>query len=71
MAAREFRDNPSRLLDLMVTNAAGLSVPLSSLAVIEMVVAPRASVRFEQKNAFRIFGALIPGRTKEEGLEFL
>ena len=71
MAAEDFRDNPSKLLDLMVTNAAGLSVPLSSLAVIERVAAPRSLGRFEQKNAFRIFGALIPGRTKEEGLEFL
>ena len=42
MAAENFRDNPSRLLDLMVTNAAGLSVPLSSLAVIERVAAPRS-----------------------------
>jgi len=35
------------------------------------VTAPRALTRFQQKNAFKVFGGVIPGTTKEQGLSFI
>ena len=44
-------------------------MPLAALARLDETVAPRVLAKFQQKNAFRIRGGLIPGRTKEEGLQ--
>ncbi|MGD8416630.1 MAG: efflux RND transporter permease subunit, partial [Pseudomonadales bacterium] len=37
----------------------------------DQTVAPRELSRFEQKNAFRIRAGMLPGRTKEQGLEVM
>ena len=59
------------LLDLKIKAPGGQLVPVSTFTHIESTVAPRALNRFQQRNAFRVFGGVKPGVTKEEGLRVL
>jgi multidrug efflux pump len=59
------------LLDLKVRTPAGDLVPVSSFVTIEPDTAPRTLNRFQQRNAVRVFGGVLPGVTKEEGLRVL
>ena len=68
MVERSGRPDADALLDLKLRTPDGALVPLSAVAQLEETVAPRVLARFQQKNAFRIRGGLIPGRTKEQGL---
>ena len=68
MVERAGRSDADALLDLKLRTPDGALVPLSAVARLEETVAPRVLTRFQQKNAFRIRGGLIPGRTKEQGL---
>ncbi len=68
MVERTGRPDADALLDLKLRTRDGDLVPLSAVARLEETVAPRVLTRFQQKNAFRIRGGLIPGRTKEQGL---
>ena len=65
------RANPHRLLDLKMRTPAGDLVPLWALAELEQSVAPRVLGKFQQNNAFRVFGGLVPGVTKDQGLRVL
>jgi len=65
------RVNPAALLDLKIRTPAGDLVPLSSIARMEEVVAPRNLGKFEQNNAFRIVGGAMPGMTKGQALSAL
>ncbi|MEM1432753.1 MAG: efflux RND transporter permease subunit [Pseudomonadota bacterium] len=68
MVERGGREDPTALLDTKLRTPDGALVPLSSIARLEETVAPRVLSRFQQKNAFRIRGGMIPGTTKEQGL---
>ncbi|MEM9880014.1 MAG: efflux RND transporter permease subunit, partial [Pseudomonadota bacterium] len=46
-------------------------VPLSAIARIADETTPRTRGRFQQLNAFRVYGGLVPGVTKETGLATL
>lgn len=63
--------NPSDILNVQIRTPSGALIPLRSIASIESETAPRALTKFAQKNAFRIFGEVIPGTTKEQGLAAL
>ncbi|MFT5573701.1 MAG: multidrug efflux pump [Cryomorphaceae bacterium] len=63
--------NPDAVMDLKIRTPAGELIPLRSFAQLEIETAPRALSKFQQKNAFRIFGEVIPGTTKEQGLAAL
>jgi multidrug efflux pump len=63
------RSDPTALLDLQLRTPAGDLVPLRAIARLDQSVAPRQLAKFQQKNSFRIRGGIIPGRTKEEGLQ--
>ncbi|NOX50071.1 MAG: efflux RND transporter permease subunit [Gammaproteobacteria bacterium] len=65
------RLNPTALLNLKIRTPAGDLVPLSTLASLRDTVAPRVLGKFEQNNAFRITGGVIPGTTKEQALSVL
>ncbi|MCH1491352.1 MAG: efflux RND transporter permease subunit [Luminiphilus sp.] len=69
--ARAERDSPDAVLDLPIRTASGDLIPLGAVASLERITAPRALTRFQQKNAFKIFGGVIPGTTKEQGLAFI
>jgi multidrug efflux pump len=59
------------LLDLKIKTPSGQLVPVSTFTRIEATTAPRALTRFQQRNSVRVFGAVKPGVTKEEGLRVL
>ena len=59
------------LLDLKVSGANGQLIPVSTFASIETAATPRSLNRFQQRNAFKVFGAIYPGITKEQGLAAL
>jgi multidrug efflux pump len=65
------RPNPESILSLKIRTPAGDLVPLGALAALEQTVAPRVLGKFQQKNAFKIYGGLLPGMTKEQGLSAL
>ena len=71
MAPLQDRANPHALLDLQLRTPAGELVPLSAIATLEREVGPRVLGKFQQKNAFRILGGVLPGTTKEQGLAAL
>jgi multidrug efflux pump len=59
------------LLDLKVKTPTGHLVPVSSFTTIQTSTAPRSLNRFQQRNAVKVFGAVVPGVTKADGLTFL
>lgn len=65
------RVNPDAILNLQIRTPSGVLVSVRSIAKLETEVAPRVLVKFQQKNAFRIYGEVIPGTTKEQGLNVL
>jgi len=65
------RPDPDALLQLKLRTPSGDLVPLSAIARLEYKAAPRALAKFDQKNSFRILAAIIPGMTKEQGLQAL
>ena len=65
------RPDPQALLDQKLRTPAGDLVPLAALAALEQQAAPRVLGRFQRKNSFRVYGGLIPGTTKEQGLAAL
>ena len=71
MVDEDQRVNPDAILDLQIRTPSGALVAIRSIAKLETEVAPRVLVKFQQKNAFRIYGEVIPGTTKEQGLSAL
>ncbi len=71
MFAEDQRANPEQLLEVNVRSPDGVLVSLSAIATLEYAAAPRFLTRFEQKNAFKVFAAVIPGTTKDRGLQAL
>lgn len=65
------RADPSALLNLKVRTPQGDLIPVGSFATISSEVAPRARTRFGQSNSFRVYGATMPGSTKEQSLSAL
>ncbi len=65
------RATPETLLDLQIKTPAGELVPISSFVRIESRNSPRSLNTFQQRNAVRIFGAVVPGTTKEAALSVL
>jgi multidrug efflux pump len=59
------------LLDLKIKTPDGRLVPVSTFTRIETVTGPRTLNRFAQRNSARIFGAVAPGVTKDQGLRVL
>ncbi|HEY5645045.1 MAG TPA: efflux RND transporter permease subunit [Pseudomonadales bacterium] len=71
MVERQGRPDPAALLDMKLRTPEGDLIPLSAVARLDEAVAPRELSRFEQKNAFRVRGGMLPGRTKEQGLQVM
>lgn len=63
--------NPDAILDLQIRTPNGTLIPFRAIASMQTETAPRALSKFQQKNAFRVFGEVIPGTTKEQGLAAL
>jgi multidrug efflux pump len=71
MAKEQSRDNPQALMDLQLRTPKGDLIPVSTIASLEYTTAPRVLGKFQQKNSFRIYGGVLPGTTKEQGLAAL
>ena len=65
------RDSPSALLDIPVKIPNGELVPFGSLVTLTRTTEPRALTRFQQKDGFKIYGAILPGTTKDQGLSMI
>ena len=68
MIVEDGRPNPGALMNLKIRTPDGDLLPLSALATLEESVAPRLLGKFQQNNAFRIIGGLLPGITPDQGL---
>ncbi len=68
MVERQGRPDPDALLQLKIRTPDGDLVPLGAIATLDSKVAPRVLSKFQQNNSFRVYGGMIPGRTKEQGL---
>ncbi len=66
--AEEDRQNTNALMDLKIRGPSGELIPVSTFASIEPMVAPRSLQRFQQQSCLRVFGNVVPGVTKEQGL---
>jgi multidrug efflux pump len=71
MIDEQQRVNPDAILNLQIRTPSGSLVAVRSIAKLDTQVSPRVLVKFQQKNAFRIYGEVIPGTTKEQGLRAL
>ncbi|MCC7337008.1 MAG: efflux RND transporter permease subunit [Pirellulaceae bacterium] len=69
--AEEERQSLSALTDLKIRSPAGDLIPVANFATIEPVTAPRTLTRFQQQSSFRVFAGVVPGVTKEAGLNQL
>ena len=65
------RDSPQALLDIPVRVPNGELVPFGSLVSLQRSTEPRALTRFQQKDGFKIYGAILPGTTKDQGLSLI
>ncbi|MEE4299849.1 MAG: efflux RND transporter permease subunit [Pseudomonadales bacterium] len=65
------RPDPGAVLDLKLRTPAGDLVPVSAVATLEREVGPRVLSKFQQNNAFRVTGAVVPGVTKGQALTAL
>ena len=65
------RPDPGAVLDLKLRTPAGDLVPVSAVATLEREVGPRVLAKFQQNNAFRVTGAVVPGVTKGQALSAL
>ena len=71
MLEDEQRDSPSALLDIPIKIPNGELVPFGSLVTLTRTTEPRALTRFQQKDGFKIYGAILPGTTKDQGLSMI
>ena len=71
MLEDEQRDSPSALLDIPIKTPNGERVPFGSLVTLTRTTEPRALTRFQQKDGFKIYGAILPGTTKDQGLSMI
>lgn len=71
MLREQDRPDPGSLLDLEILTPAGNLIPLSAIAQLDQTAAPRMLGKFQQNNAFRVYGGVVPGFTKEQALAAL
>ncbi|MBT8139188.1 MAG: efflux RND transporter permease subunit [Gammaproteobacteria bacterium] len=71
MIEGEARRTPEALMQLQIRTPGGALVPISSIASLEKTTVPRSLGKFQQKNALRIYGGLVPGTSKAQGLSIV
>ncbi|MBT8079297.1 MAG: efflux RND transporter permease subunit [Gammaproteobacteria bacterium] len=68
---REFRLTTESLRDYYLPTDAGVQVPLSALVTLERSVEPSQRTQFQQLNAVTIQGAMAPGVSLGQALDYL
>ena len=71
MLEGQSRATPETILALQLRTPDGDLIPVSAIANLQQQVAPRMLGKFQQKRAFRIYGGVLPGTTKAQGLSIL
>ncbi|TLU73669.1 efflux RND transporter permease subunit [Lichenicoccus roseus] len=71
LVGRQFRLNPSQILDYPITTVNGISVPLSSVASIRRSVVPESIAHFQQLGATTVSAVPMPGVTQAQAYAFL
>nr|WP_321983590.1 efflux RND transporter permease subunit [uncultured Lichenicoccus sp.] len=71
LVGRQFRLNPSQILDYPITVVNGVSVPLSSVASIRTSVSPESIAHFQQLNATTVSAVPMPGVTQAQAYAYL
>ncbi|MGY0216554.1 efflux RND transporter permease subunit [Endozoicomonadaceae bacterium StTr2] len=71
LVSQTYRADPEKLLELHLKTPTGEYVPVSTVATLNWETGPRSLASFGQQNAFRIYGGLAEGVTKEQALEAL
>ena len=71
IVGKEIRSEPAKVMDLKLRLPSGELVPVSSFATLDYVTGPRKLGTFNQQKAFRIYGGILPGTTKEAALAAL
>jgi multidrug efflux pump len=69
--AGDSRTAAAQLLDYKIRTRDGAQVPFAAVAHLETSTAPRTLARFQQTDSFRVYGGVVPGVTKAEGLTTL
>jgi multidrug efflux pump len=68
---RSERLTPEQLTQMYITGGNGTLVPLSTFATLQTSTEPRELKRFQQLNAVRIQGAILPGVSLDSALTYL
>lgn len=68
---RDFRLNPKEIGLNYIATASGATVPLSTVISFTQTVQPNSLSQFQQLNAAKLQGLMLPGKTLGEGLKFL
>ncbi|MBP9838809.1 MAG: efflux RND transporter permease subunit [Proteobacteria bacterium] len=68
---RTERLNPEQLENIYINGPDNKLIPLSTVASISNQVQPRTLNRFQQLNSAKIFGAVVPGTSIDQGLKVL
>jgi len=68
---KAYRLNPEMLKQIYIPTANGQQVPLSSIVTLKTSTQPNQLKQFQQLNAASIQGAVMPGHTMGEALQFL
>ena len=68
---RNARAAAENLLDFKIRTRDGAQIPASAFATLDVSTAPRTLARFQQSDAFRVYGGVVPGVTKGDGLASL
>ena len=63
--------HPEALLDLYIKSPDGELISVSAVAEVNWQTQPRKLGTFGQQNAFRVYGGVLPGITKEQALSTL
>ncbi len=66
--SEEHRQSASSLMELKIRSPQGQLIPVSNFAIVEAVTAPRTLTKFQQQSSLRLFAGVVPGVTKEDGL---
>lgn len=68
---RDTRRAAGQLLDYRISTSDGRQIPFSAVATLEASTGPRTLARFQQADAFRVYGGIVPGVTKGDALAAL
>lgn len=71
MLERKYRLNPDDLKHIYLTTAAGKIIPLSSIATLKYNIQPNKLTHFQQLNSVLLQGAMMPGKSISDGLQFM